>query len=53
MGCLYDYTQDIKHSYFIKTGEVLRTAVTEAVAQAGGNSVQFEHTESSLYHTLQ
>lgn len=53
MDCLYDYTQDIKHNYFIKTGEGLRTAGAEAVAQTGGNLVQFEQSDSSLYHTLQ
>lgn len=35
MACLFDYTQVIKHNYFIKTGERLQPVVVEAVAQAG------------------
>lgn len=35
MACLFDYTQVIKHNYFIKTGERLWPTVTGAVAQAG------------------
>lgn len=35
VACLFDYTQVIKHNYFIKTGERLWPTAAEAVAQAG------------------
>lgn len=35
MTYLFDYTQVIKHNYFIKTGERLEPILAKAVAQAG------------------